>query len=176
MKIGNDAVREEPIQNQWVKKNTEPRKQFDVPKENKTFKESRQEFHKVDTTSTSTMQPVHEAPEYEISPSLDHTNGMPPKGQASTIKYFLQSCIKMLSDPSSMKISQNSLEKSRSKTEQILEPKIVNHLHTRRRTSREFRMNTNIGDFNMGDIVLDLGSEVNVLPKKTWQCMGEPIL
>jgi hypothetical protein len=49
-------------------------------------------------------------------------------------------------------------------------------LHTRRRTSREFRLNANIGDFNMGDIILDLGSKVNVLPKKTWQCMGEPTL
>ena len=28
----------------------------------------------------------------------------------------------------------------------------------------------------MGDVILDLGSEVNVLPKKTWQCMGEPTL
>jgi hypothetical protein len=28
----------------------------------------------------------------------------------------------------------------------------------------------------MGDIILDLGSVVNVLPKKTWKCMGEPIL
>jgi hypothetical protein len=28
----------------------------------------------------------------------------------------------------------------------------------------------------MGDIILDLGSEVNVLPKKTWRCMGEPTL
>jgi hypothetical protein len=28
----------------------------------------------------------------------------------------------------------------------------------------------------MGDIILDLGSKVNVLPKKTWQCMGEPTL
>jgi hypothetical protein len=37
-------------------------------------------------------------------------------------------------------------------------------------------MNNNIGDFNMGDIIMDLGSEVNVLPKKTWQCMGEPTL
>jgi hypothetical protein len=60
--------------------------------------------------------------------------------------------------------------------EQNLEPKIVNHLHTRRRTSREFRLNANIGDFNMGDIILDLGSEVHVLPKKTWQCMGETTL
>jgi hypothetical protein len=28
----------------------------------------------------------------------------------------------------------------------------------------------------MGDIILDLGSEVNVIPKKTWKCMGEPTL
>jgi hypothetical protein len=82
----------------------------------------------------------------------------------------------MLSDPSSVKILQNILEKSSNDMEQKLEMKIVNHLHTRRRTSREFRMNSNIGDFNMGDIILDLGFEVNVLPKKTWKCMGEPTL
>jgi hypothetical protein len=28
----------------------------------------------------------------------------------------------------------------------------------------------------MGDIILDLGSKVNFLPKKTWECMGEPTL
>jgi hypothetical protein len=28
----------------------------------------------------------------------------------------------------------------------------------------------------MGDIILDLGSEVNILLKKTWKCMGEPTL
>jgi hypothetical protein len=28
----------------------------------------------------------------------------------------------------------------------------------------------------MRDIILNLGSKVNVLPKKTWQCMGEPTL
>jgi hypothetical protein len=37
-------------------------------------------------------------------------------------------------------------------------------------------MNAKIGYFNMGDIILDLGSEVNVLPKKTWEAMGEPKL
>jgi hypothetical protein len=57
-----------------------------------------------------------------------------------------------------------------------LEQKTNNNIHTRRRTSREFRLNANIGNFNMGDIILDLGSEVNVLPKKTWQFMGEPTL
>ena len=28
----------------------------------------------------------------------------------------------------------------------------------------------------MGNVILDLGSKVNVLPKKTWKCMGEPTL
>jgi hypothetical protein len=28
----------------------------------------------------------------------------------------------------------------------------------------------------MGYVILDLGSEVNVLPKKTWKCMGESTL
>jgi hypothetical protein len=28
----------------------------------------------------------------------------------------------------------------------------------------------------MGDVILDLGFEVIVVPKKTWKCMGEPTL
>jgi hypothetical protein len=111
-----------------------------------------------------------------MPPSLDHTKETQPLGQVSTIKGFLQSCVKLLNDPSSVKVLQNMLEICSIEAEGKLEQKTVNHLHTRRRTSREFRLNANIGDFNMGDIILDLGSEVNVLPKKTWKCMGEPTL
>jgi hypothetical protein len=123
-----------------------------------------------------TAQQNKEAPEYDMLPSLDHTNRRQPKEQVSTFKDFLQSCIKMLSDPLFIKVLQNILEKCSSVMEQKLELKTVNHLHIRIRTSREFRINANIGDFNMGDIILDLGSEVNVLPKTTWKCMGEPTL
>jgi hypothetical protein len=122
------------------------------------------------------VQQIKEAPEYEMPSSLDHTNEIHSMGQVSTIKAFLQSCVKVLNDPSSVKTLKNILEKCSMKTEGKLEPKTVNHLHTRRRTSREFRPNANIGDFNMGDIILYLGSEVNVLTKKTCQCMGEPTL
>jgi hypothetical protein len=68
------------------------------------------------------------------------------------------------------------LERCKKELEGKLEQKTINHLHIRRRRSREFRLNDNVGDFNMGDIRLDLGSKVNVLPKKTWKCMGEPTL
>jgi hypothetical protein len=41
-KIGDDVVRQEIVQNQWVKKNTKPRKQFDTWNEKAIFKEGRQ--------------------------------------------------------------------------------------------------------------------------------------
>jgi hypothetical protein len=107
---------------------------------------------------------------------LDHTKEEKPLGQVSTIKGFLQSWVKLINDPSSVKILQNMLEICSIEEKGNLEQKKVNHIHTRRRTSTEFILNANIGDFNMGDIILDLGSVVNVLPKKTWKCMGEPTL
>jgi hypothetical protein len=54
--------------------------------------------------------------------------------------------------------------------------KTVNHVHRKSKTSRQFRLSANIGYFNMGDIILDLGFEVNVFPKNTWEAMGEPKL
>jgi hypothetical protein len=40
----NDVVRQEPVQNQWVKKNTNPKKQFDAHKEKEIFTEAQKEF------------------------------------------------------------------------------------------------------------------------------------
>ena len=39
---------------------------------------------------TSTAQPVQEALEYEMPPSLDHNEGMPHKRKVSTLQDFLQ--------------------------------------------------------------------------------------
>jgi hypothetical protein len=88
----------------------------------------------------------------------------------------LGSCVKLLNDRNSLQVLHGLLEKCNYGEEMKLEQKIVNQVYKKRRTSREFRLNTNIGDFNMGDIILDLGSEVNVLPKNTWEAMGEPTL
>jgi hypothetical protein len=40
-KIGNDIVRQDPAQNQWVRKNPNPEKQFDTKKEKEMFTEAR---------------------------------------------------------------------------------------------------------------------------------------
>ena len=54
------------------------------------------------------------------------------------------------------------------------EVKTVNQIRKKRITSREFRLNANIGYFNMGDIILDLGSEVNVLPRASSASREKP--
>jgi hypothetical protein len=50
----------------------------------------------------------------------------------------------------------------------------ANQVSRKRRTSKELRLSVEIGDYNMDYVVLDLGSEVNVMTKKTWALMGKP--
>ena len=38
------------------------------------------------------------------------------------------------------------------------------------------RLNAQIGAYDMTDVILDLGSDVNVLTKQTWEQMGKPTL
>jgi hypothetical protein len=108
--IVTDATREDPVQHQWVKKNTEPQKQFDTWKENETFKEARQEFLKQNIVSTSVVQQTQNPPMYEIISSMDHTNERQLLEKVSTINNFMQSCVNILNDPLFVKVLQNMLE------------------------------------------------------------------
>ena len=38
------------------------------------------------------------------------------------------------------------------------------------------RLTTHIGEYDMDQVILDLGSDANVLQKKTWELMGKPKL
>ena len=38
------------------------------------------------------------------------------------------------------------------------------------------RLTTQIADYEMDQVILDLGSDMNVLPKQTWERMGRPAL
>ena len=52
----------------------------------------------------------------------------------------------------------------------------VHHIKKYVQTRREMRLSTQIGDYDMDEFILDLGSEVNVLTKQTWELMGKPQL
>lgn len=40
----------------------------------------------------------------------------------------------------------------------------------------EMRLSMQIGDYEMDQVILDLGLNVNVFPKHTWERMGRPTL
>jgi hypothetical protein len=43
----------------------------------------------------------------------------------------------------------------------------------KKRTNIEFILSAHIGEYDVDNIILDLGFDVNVLPKKTWEMMGK---
>lgn len=52
----------------------------------------------------------------------------------------------------------------------------VKKLCCRRCTKREFWFNAQIVEYDMGNIILDIIFDVNMLPKKTRELMGKPKL
>jgi hypothetical protein len=57
-----------------------------------------------------------------------------------------------------------------------IENKVVNQKLCKKRTFREFRFSAQIREYDIENVILDLGSDVNVIPKKTWEMMGKPKL
>jgi hypothetical protein len=43
--------------------------------------------------------------------------------------------------------------------------RVVNHVLRKKRTNREFILSAHIGEYDVDNIILDLVSDVNVLPK-----------
>jgi hypothetical protein len=54
--------------------------------------------------------------------------------------------------------------------------KAVHQVSRKRRTNKELYLNAQIGYYEIDYVVLDLGSEVNVMTKQTWALMGKPKL
>ena len=52
----------------------------------------------------------------------------------------------------------------------------MNQISRKIRTSKELHISAQIGDYDVDYVVLDLGSEVNVMTKKAWALMGKPRL
>jgi hypothetical protein len=94
--MGDNVAKHNPSQHHWVKKNTAPQKNFYAREEKEMFKEN--------IVSTSTMQKNHDRPMYEMPPSMDHTSKGKTSEKVSNLKIFLQSCVNLLNDPSSIKV------------------------------------------------------------------------
>ena len=95
--------------------------------------------------------------------------GMDP----SMLTTFLETCMKLLCDKKLVKGLQELITRCAGSGEPHVVRKLGKHAL---RTGREMRLTAQIGEYKMDQVILDLGSDVNVLLKKTWECMGRPVL
>ena len=112
--------------------------------------ESKKDFVDPSTTVSPAQQHQQQSQSQEASTE-----------KVSTLSTFLESCMKLLRNHNALNELQKviaSCEPQRSSGKE----KTINRV---RRTGREMRLHAQIGEDDMTDIILDLGSEVNVLTK-----------
>ena len=99
-------------------------------------------------------------------------------GPSGLVKSFLQSCLQLLKDKKLVLEIHNLVDRyDRSMFVVATKPaeyfsttnKAVHQIKKYIQTRREMRLNAQIGDYDMDEVILDLGSEVNVLTKQTWE-------
>jgi len=89
----------------------------------------------------------------------------------SMLTTFLDTCMKLLRDSKAIKGLQELINKCVGNTPDgpCVVRKIGKH---KARTRWKMRLTTLIGKYEMDQVILDLGSDVNGFPKRTWERMG----
>ena len=88
----------------------------------------------------------------------------------SKVKSFLQSCLKLIHDEMTQSKVQHLIDYCDPTTERA-----INQIKRYICTGREMRLSAVIKSYEMDEVVLDLGSEVNVMTKQTWEMMANRI-
>jgi len=86
---------------------------------------------------------------------------------------FLETCIKLLRDNRVVKGLQEVINRCVGWGDPSAVWKLGRHAS---QTGREMQLIVQIGDYEMDQVILDLSSNANVLPKHTWEHMGKPTL
>ena len=92
------------------------------------------------------------------------------------VRSFLQNCLKLLRDERELLEIQTLIDRCEQSTPIVVASRVVHQIKKYIRTGKEMQLNAQIGDYEMDEVILDMGSEVNVLTKQTWELMGKPKL
>ena len=108
-------------------------------------------------------------PIYEMPPTFHSTLVAGQSWKVGTLQNFLESCMSLEKDPDALAEIESMLYRQ----EKGRHDYTMNSLH-KKKTRMEMKMNVQIGDYDVDSVILDLGSDVNILKNKTWERMGKP--
>jgi len=96
-----------------------------------------------------------------------------PLGKVSTLRYLLRICIELMKDETMLNELYEMIEHCAQQREIPIAQRVVNKVLCKKRTNEEFILSAQIEEYDVGNFMLYLGSDVNVLPKNTWEMMGK---
>ena len=108
-------------------------------------------------------------PVYEMSTTFATTLAAGPLRQHGTLHNFFESFLSLARDPNALAEIENLLHR----LAKVQKDSVVNYLH-KKNSWKEMRMNIQIGDYEVDSVILDLGSNANILTRQTWKNMGIP--
>jgi hypothetical protein len=97
-------------------------------------------------------------------------------GKVNTLTEFLRSYVEIMKYDIALSTLYDMIYHFTRGRETLIIQRIVNQVLRRKRTNGEFRFSVYIREYDVDNVILDLGSDVNVLPKKTWDLIGKPNL
>ena len=148
-----DDKGKKPEEGGWVRKAPKKGVGFDLECEKETFMEAKRSFVEASSSGIQDKLPI------EVDPSVLTT--------------FLETCMKLIRDSKAVKGLQELTNKCVSKDNTFDGPYVVRKIGKHKtRTGRKMRFITQIGDYEMDQVILDLGSDANILPKQTWERIG----
>jgi hypothetical protein len=149
-----------------VRKLARPMPTFDPQQENKTYHRQRKGILGSDWVA-STSSPPH---------VCDCTIPDKMLGKVSTLREFLRSCVELMKDENELNELCEIIDHYTQEREIPIAQRVVNQVLRKKRTNGEFRLGAQTGECDVDNVILYLGSDVNVLPNQTWEIMGKPKL
>jgi hypothetical protein len=137
---------------------------LDPRKEKKTFEEARREFGEEQASSSKAQPEVRECG----MPLAFDQSASPGEGkEASKLVGFLYTFIDLIKGEKAIQELQNLIKQYEIGRIDPMLSRVVNQVSRKRRTNKELHLNVQIGDYDIDYVVLNLGSEVNVMMKQT---------
>ena len=145
-----------------VRRDEEKTQEFDPKKKKQAFEEERKEFGR-DQASSSKAQP--EVRECGMPLTFDQSASPGEGKEVSKLMEFLCACINLIKDEKSIQELQNLIRQCELGKVDPLLNKTVHQLSKKRRTNKDLHLTSQIRDYDIDYVVLDLGSKVNVMTK-----------
>jgi hypothetical protein len=95
----------------------------------------------------------------------DHSIPEKPLGKESTLREFLRICVEIIKDETALNALYEIIDHCKQGRGNPITQSVVNQVLRKKRTNREFRLSAQIGEYNVVNVILDLGFDVSVLPK-----------